>query len=263
MAVERFRQVGEVAKEVGVSASRIRLWEAEGLLRPRRTSSGHRVFSKADADRLRELKRLIDDEGWSAAAIKANLNAHFPDTVSPANAIGERIRDLRMSTGWSLRELSDKSGVAASTLSSIERGQSMPTVGSLHKLSRAFETTLSRLLQAPEPAASPVVRKNERVLLPMQTPGLAWEKLYTRDSVLESLMVTLQPGAGTDTPLQHHGEEFVYVLKGSIELVLDGHVSFLLSAGDAMTFDSMREHSYVNPGRTVAQSLWVNTPPNL
>jgi transcriptional regulator with XRE-family HTH domain len=229
----------------------------------RRTSSGHRVYSKTDVDRLRELKRLIDDEGWSAAAIKANLNAHFPETVSPANAIGERIRDLRMSAGWSLRELSDKSGVAASTLSTLERGQSMPTVGSLYKLSRAFATTLSELLQAREPAPSPVVRKDERVLLPMRTPGVAWEKLYTQESVLESLMVTLQPGAGTDTAMQHYGEEFVYVIKGSIELVLDGHLTFLLNAGDAMTFDSMRAHSYVNSGRTVAHSLWVNTPPNL
>lgn len=263
MAGERYRQIGEVAKLLGVSSSRIRLWESEGLLTVRRTSSGHRVYARADVDRLRELKRLVDEEGWSAAAIKANLNAHFPDTVSPANAIGERIRDLRMSGGWSLRELADKSGIAASTLSSLERGQSMPTVGSLYKLSRAFEKTVSQLLQPREPTASPVVRRDDRVLLPMQTPGVAWEKLYTRESVLESLMVTLQPGAGTDAALQHYGEEFVYVIKGSIELVLDGHLTFLLNAGDAMTFDSMREHSYFNPGHTVAQSVWVNTPPNL
>ncbi len=263
MAVDRPRQVGEVAKLIGTSPSRIRLWENEGLLSVRRTSSGHRVYSRADVDRLRELKRLVDEEGWSAAAIKANLNAHFPDTVSHANAIGQRIRQLRLDAGWSLRELAEQSGVAASTVSSLERGQSMPSVGSLHKLGRAFGMTLAELLEAREPAASPIVRKDERVLLPMQTPGLAWEKLYTGDSVLESLMVTVQPGAGTDGALQHDGEEFLYMIKGSIELILDGQERFDLRAGDAMTFDSMREHSYTNHGATIAQIVWVNTPPTI
>lgn len=263
MAVERPRQVGEVAKLIGTSPSRIRLWENEGLLNVRRTPSGHRVYSKADIERLREVKRLVDDEGWSAAAIRANLNAHFPDNVSHANAIGQRIRALRTDAGWSLRELAEQSGVAASTISSFERGQSMPSVGSLHKLGRAFGLTLSMLLEAREADASPVVRKNERVLLPMRTPGLAWEKLYTGDSVLESLMVTVQPGAGTDGGLQHYGEEFLYVIKGSIELVLDGKFRFDLQTGDAMTFDSMREHSYTNHGSTIAQVVWVNTPPTI
>lgn len=263
MAVERPRQVGEVAKLIGTSPSRIRLWEKEGLLNVRRTSSGHRVYSKADIDRLREVKRLVDEEGWSAAAIKANLNAHFPDNVSHANAIGQRIRGLRTAAGWSLRELAEQSGVAASTISSLERGQSMPSVGSLHKLGRAFGMTLSMLLEVRDADASLVVRKDERVLLPMRTPGLAWEKLYAGESVLESLMVTVQPGAGTDGTLQHDGEEFLYVIKGSIELVLDGTFRFDLHAGDAMTFDSMREHSYTNPGATIAQIVWVNTPPTI
>ena len=139
----------------------------------------------------------------------------------------------------------------------------MPSVGSLHKLSRAFGVTLAELLEVDDTDGSLVVRKGERVLLPMHTPGLAWEKLYNGESVLESLMVTVQPGAGTDGALQHFGEEFLYVVKGAIQLVLDGQQKFDLQAGDAMTFDSMREHSYSNLGTTVAQVVWVNTPPTI
>ncbi|BBX62128.1 MerR family transcriptional regulator [Mycobacterium saskatchewanense] len=263
MSVERPRYVGEVAKLVGTSPSRIRMWERDGLLNPRRTSSGHRLYSAADVDRLRELKRLVDQEGWSATAIKANLNAHFPDKVSPANAIGQRIRELRGEAGWSLRDLANGSGLAVSTINSLERGQSMPSVGTLHKLARAFGMTLASMLEADEPSASLVVRKSERVLLPMRTPGIAWEKLYTGDSVLESLMVTVQPGAGTEGTLQHDGEEFLYVIRGAIELILDGNQVYDLEAGDAMTFDSMREHSYSNRGSKVAQIVWVNTPPTI
>lgn len=263
MANARSWLIGEVAKVVGASPSRIRAWEKEGLLNVRRTSSGHRLYSTADVERLRELKRLVDGEGWSATAIKANLNAHFPDNMSPSNAIGRRIRDLRGTAGWSLRDLAERCGVAPSTVSSLERGQSMPSVGSLHKLGRAFGMTLAQLLEVDEADSSLVVRKGERVLIPMHTPGLAWEKLYTGESVLESLMVTVQPGAGTDGALQHYGEEFLYVVKGSIELVLDGHQKYDLHAGDAMTFDSMREHSYSNRGTKIAQIVWVNTPPTI
>ena len=88
MGTDRHLYVGEVAKLIGVSPSRIRMWENDGLLTVRRTSSGHRLYSPSDVERLRELKRLVDGEGWSAGAIKANLNAHFPDHVRPANEIG-------------------------------------------------------------------------------------------------------------------------------------------------------------------------------
>jgi transcriptional regulator with XRE-family HTH domain len=266
MGTDRHLYIGEVAKLIGVSASRIRMWEGDGLLTVRRTSAGHRLYSAVDVERLRELRRLVDGEGWSAGAIKANLNAHFPDHVHPANEIGQRIRRLRREAGWSLRECADRSGVGASTVSSLERGQSMPSVGSLHRLGRAFGLTLERLLELDDSVdsdAAMVVRKDERVLLPMRTPGLAWEKLYATGSVLESLMVTVQPGAGTDGALQHSGEEFLYVIKGSIELILDDCIKFDLHAGDAMTFESMREHSYTNHGTTVAQIIWVNTPPTL
>jgi transcriptional regulator with XRE-family HTH domain len=269
MGTDRLLYVGEVAKLIGVSPSRIRMWESDGLLTVRRTSAGHRLYSPSDVERLRELKRLVDGEGWSAGAIRANLNAHFPDHVHPANEIGQRILRLRREAGWSLRELAERSGVGASTVSSVERGQSMPSVGSLHMLGRAFGLTLERLLEMHDPDGSEdsdatmIVRKDERALLPMRTPGLAWEKLYANDSVLESLMVTVQPGAGTDGALQHAGEEFLYMIKGSIELILDGSLAFDLHAGDAMTFESMREHSYTNHGTTVAQIIWVNTPPTL
>jgi transcriptional regulator with XRE-family HTH domain len=269
MGSDRHLYVGEVAKLIGVSPTRIRVWERDGLLEVRRTSAGHRLYSASDVERLRELKRLVDGEGWSAGAIKANLYAHFPDHVHPANEIGQRIHRLRRQAGWSLRELAERSGVGASTVSSLERGQSMPSVGSLHRLGRAFGLTLERLLElggsddSSHSDGAMVVRKDERVLLPMRTPGLAWEKLYATESVLESLMVTVQPGAGTDGALQHAGEEFLYVIKGSIELILDNAIKFDLHAGDAMTFESMREHSYANYGTTVAQIIWVNTPPTL
>ena len=78
MGTDRHLYVGEVAKLFGVSPSRIRMWENDGLLTVRRTSSGHRLYSPSDVERLRELKRLVDGEGWSSRCDQGEPERSIP-----------------------------------------------------------------------------------------------------------------------------------------------------------------------------------------
>ena len=48
--------IGEVSRVVGVAAQTLRLWEREGLIEPRRTEGGSRVYGEADVERLRKIK---------------------------------------------------------------------------------------------------------------------------------------------------------------------------------------------------------------
>jgi quercetin dioxygenase-like cupin family protein len=56
------------------------------------------------------------------------------------------------------------------------------------------------------------------------------------------------------------GEEFLYVLKGVLEIVLRAE-SYTLKAGDSFYFESSVPHKWGNPGRSETCVLWVNTPP--
>src|SRR3546814_10294564 len=57
----------------------------------------------------------------------------------------------------------------------------------------------------------------------------------------------------------HEGEEFVYVLNGTIELHTEYYQPTVLSAGDCFYIDSRMRHRVINLGDTAADVIWVST----
>ena len=78
---------------------------------------------------------------------------------------------------------------------------------------------------------------------------------------IEPILVTLQPGAKTETDLPHMGEEFGYVLSGAVTLEL-GSKNYRVRKGDSFSFKPSQQHDLKNTGKTPATVLWVCTPPN-
>ena len=77
---ERFLRIGEVVRRLhdefpDISISKIRYLEDEGLLMPRRTQGGYRLFSEADLERLQTILRLQRDEFLPLRVIKDELDA--------------------------------------------------------------------------------------------------------------------------------------------------------------------------------------------
>src|SRR5436190_15212049 len=67
--------------------------------------------------------------------------------VDPTPAIGKTIQRLRKAYNMSLGALSEQSGVAKSIISQIERNETNPTIGTVHRLSRALDTTMHEMLR--------------------------------------------------------------------------------------------------------------------
>jgi DNA-binding transcriptional MerR regulator/uncharacterized cupin superfamily protein len=255
--------INQAARIVGVSPSLIRLWEVEGLVSPARTSSGYRVFSTRDIERLRYVRDLIQREGLNAAGVRRLLTSTGAAEATERRrsiALGEKLRGLRRRKGLSLRALGELTGLSPSSISALERGLSSPTVGSLHRLAIAFETTVPSLMGTPEPHERMVVRPHERTLL-FGDPGVRMENLYDVPTILQSMLVTVEPGAGSHESYAHEGEEVVYMVEGELDLTLDESTTYRLGPGDAMTFVSSRPHRWLNPGTVTASIVWVNTPP--
>ncbi|MDX6552963.1 MAG: hypothetical protein QOH74_1451 [Gaiellales bacterium] len=255
--------INQAARIVGVSASLIRIWENEGLLTPERTTSGYRVFSPRDIERLRHIRDLIQRDGLNAAGVRRVLSSTGAEgTVERPRsvAVGEKLRMLRRRRGLSLRALATMTGLSPSSISAVERGLSSPTVGSLHRLAIAFETTVPALMGTPEPHERLVVRPHERNLL-FGAPGVKMENLYDVDTILQSMVITVEPGAGSEESYAHEGEEVLYMIEGEIDVTLDEIDTYRLRTGDAMTFASTRPHRWTNPGNVTAAIVWINTPP--
>lgn len=256
-----------MARILGVSSSVLRAWEDAKLVTPTRTPSGYRVYSTQDLKRLNQVRNLIQNQGVTPARARQLLEgqAEKPGEtpIDPTAAVSERVRVLRMRKRLSLRALASEAGLSASSVSAIERGRSAPSVGTLHRLAAALDTTVPKLLGTPRGRSRMVVTPKQRPVMAMDTPGVVFENLYAIETQLQSILITVAPGHGSgEESYRHEGEEFLYVLEGRLDVVLDELHTHSLEPQDAMTFQSRRPHRWYNPGDVPAVIVWVNTPPS-
>jgi len=79
--------------------------------------------------------------------------------------------------------------------------------------------------------------------------------------MMEPHLFRIAPSAGSGESYAHDGEEFLYIIRGSLEIVLDGGERQRLEEGDSFYFESSNEHHWKNPGKKETLVLWINTPP--
>ncbi len=160
--------------------------------------------------------------------------------------VGRRIRELREARGLSLRALAELSGLSVNAVSLIERGQSSPTVSTLHRLADALGVRIIDLFAPREEAKVVFVRAGERGRT--ETPGVLVESLAAglAGQRLQPFLVTLEPGAGSGSePITHGGQEFVLGLSGRADYTVDGQVH-AVGEGDALLFEASLPHSWCN-----------------
>ena len=183
----------------------------------------------------------------------------------PERLIGREIRSLRKARAYTLAVLAQKSSLSIGYLSLLERDLSTPSIDALLSISRALDVTISWFFDAGEVPVKErdlVVRKLRRRRLDF-SDGIVDELLSpSLDGQLELLASHFLPGASSgDVPYKHEGEEAGVVIRGKLELWVDGK-EFLLEAGDSFGFSSTLPHRYRNPGPEYADVIWAITPPS-
>ena len=258
---ETHLKIGEVAEMTGISASVIRSWEKLGIIRPARTDSKYRLYSRDDVKLLKRARYLSRVRGLNAPAIVEMLKTQGivkTKRASAAGGMGLRLRALRLSRYLPLAEVASAVGISVGFLSAIERSHMSASVGTLRKLARYYKLNI---LDFFDPAqANPFrVRPEERKRLDAG-PGVQMELLAWGNTVMEPHLFTIAPGAGSGESYSHEGEEFLFVLRGALDIALNGQ-SHRLRAGDSFYFESNTPHTWRNSGKTGTVVLWVNTPP--
>lgn len=199
-------------------------------------------------------------EAMTAPATReAKRSAAIGDNGGPG--VGTRVRSLREAMGLSLRELAERSGVSAASLSQIERGESSPTVALAGRIAGGLELSLSQLLRLDEDRHLVVVRagsgrRRERSGHAVEelTPPLPGQRA---DVSLHRLEPGAHTGGEDDPPIHEPGSrETVVILEGEVELAVDDE-AHRLSAGDSVTFDADLPHRLGNPGERPARLLAV------
>jgi DNA-binding transcriptional MerR regulator/mannose-6-phosphate isomerase-like protein (cupin superfamily) len=257
--------IGEVAKTVGLSPSTLRAWEAAGLSTPQRDAWGRRWYSRSETKRLHEIKRFREEEGLSLREINQRLFERHggpPDTGSPhytEHRVAQRLRSMRSQLGLTVRQVAERTDLSASYVSSVENGSIRPSVSGLLKLSQVYG---ANILSFYGPSSEPrrrLVRSGEAEVIAMGDPGVGVALLTPHEGAIELHVFELAPGASSGGSYRHDGDEFWYVLSGTLSVWVDDEF-FRLEAGDCLSFASTDEHRFANLTQGVTTFLGGNTP---
>ena len=256
--------IGEAARRVGVSASALRLWERQGLVRPRRSNGRYRLYTEADLEQLRSVRRLRQVDQLNAPGIRRFLRARVASAHDGERRVdGRLLRRLRQAQRLSLRDAAEASNLSVSFISSLERGVSGASVATLQRLTAAYGTTLAGLFAGPETASlDRLMPADERPVLRVGGDSVRIEQLARGTSQLEPQLFVLAAGATSDGAYAHAGEEFLYLLSGALTVwVGEAETYQLTRAGDALSFPSTLPHRWRNDAGGETRLLWINTPP--
>jgi transcriptional regulator with XRE-family HTH domain len=163
--------------------------------------------------------------------------------------IGGEIRKIRKEKGYTLKELSQKTGFSTALLSQIENNVVSPPISTLWRIANALEVRLAHFFQQTPINREDyfIVRKGKGRLMTREESQmvLTYESLgYGKeDRTIEPFIVHFGGEEERDAqdPLSHTGEEFLYVLKGKIYMEY-GDQRFVLEPGDSILFESVVSH---------------------
>lgn len=175
------------------------------------------------------------------------------------NTLGGLIRLLRQRHGWTLREMSEKVGIPLSTLAKVEADKLSLTYDKLQQLTSRLGMSMAEFLaQGQQPAwreaAGPVVTARRSLTtedssVRVETANYDYE--YLCSNLRKKRMVPIlgriraHDIAEFGELLRHEGEEFIYVLEGSIEVHLQFYAPVVLHTGQGIYIDSTMGHAYV------------------
>ena len=186
--------------------------------------------------------------------------------LKQAPTLGDCLRAIRAKRGMTLAEVSAVSGLARSTLSRVESGQLSLTYDKLVQLSHGLRIDLAELLSSPKDA-TPNATLTRRTFTPtgngktLTVGDTVYRYMCTEMSakrmtpmVADIHARTLEEANGL---LAHPGEEFTYVLAGTVELHTEFYEPLLLEAGACVYFDSTMRHTYLAPKGAPGKILCV------
>ena len=194
------------------------------------------------------------------------LPGQLPEDGEVDEQLGVQVRELRSAKGQTLQTLARNTGLSVGYLSQCERGRSKLTVANLMRIARALDVSINWFFQTPADGDDSengiIVRAKNRRRIKIPAAGLVEELLSpSLGGPLELILSMLKPGADSGEAYSHKTDEAGVVIAGELELWV-GERHFELGLGDSFAFSGTIPHRWRNPGKKMAQVVWVLSPPS-
>jgi transcriptional regulator with XRE-family HTH domain len=173
---------------------------------------------------------------------------------SPAPTLGSLLRALRARKGWTLKQMSDGSGIPVSTLSKVEHDRLTLTYDKLLQLSRRLGMRMSELFAEDEDESAPAVTARRSIgdharAVRVQTPN--YDYYYLHNELRRKRMIPVAAVVRATSLeefgdlVRHPGEEFLYVARGRVAVHTEFYDPVVLETGQSMYIDSTMGHAYL------------------
>lgn len=179
--------------------------------------------------------------------------------------ISKKIKSLRLQKGMNQETLAQRAGLARSYISLIESGKKMAALSTLVLIADGLGVGVGEFFEDEENFQSPKIVVNRKINTRPTTEKTPFGYTYSplsrgkRNKMFDPFFIRLQPKSKQQYDFVHKGEEFDYILQGSIKLTYGDEV-ITLEAGDSVYFDSSVAHRLEVIGNKVAYMISINAP---
>lgn len=176
--------------------------------------------------------------------------------------IGNKLKELRIQKGLTQEELADRAELSKGFISQLERDLTSPSIATLVDILQCLGLSLKEFFNDSEDNQivfhdTDYFEKTDDVL----HNKIEWIIPNAQKNIMEPIRLTLENGGSTYPDVPHEGEEFGYVIAGSIDIHL-GNKKYTAKKGESFYFIPSTSHYISTHAKNGATILWISTPPS-
>ena len=176
--------------------------------------------------------------------------------------IGPKIKELRVAKNLTQEELADRCELSKGFISQVERDLTSPSIATLVDILQCLGTNLEEFFTDSEPEQivfkkSDYFEKEDGEL----KNTIEWIVPNAQKNMMEPILLKLEVGGASTPQNPHAGEEFGFVLSGSIAVHI-GNKTYKAKKGESFYFKPSKEHYISQTGQLPATVIWVSAPPS-
>ncbi len=176
--------------------------------------------------------------------------------------LGKKIKELREKKSLTMKRLSELVQCTPSLISQLEKGKADPSISTLKKIAEALNANIVDFFSFETSEDEVVTRCDKRVVMQMPRWDARIQSLIRAigKKKMQPFYTVIKPGGGSHGLYSHNGEEFGIVLRGELELTLEGK-AYKVGKNDSFYFSSQIPHDWNNNSTEDVEVVWVITPP--